>query len=551
MRVRTLFWPALGVLLVVIPPYSVERLTQFFFVTQNHLGFGSLTGTRYYFDVVYLPFSAWIVGRRFRDPTRTWLTYVPSVALLIFLYFAACEPRLCYISGADGLEPLRMGFFFVAEGIAAGYLGALGKGSEPKGRWQKPLSVACGFYAIAYNGVIFTLAGAKVLYPLDPFAELFFLATLSFVTTVNAKEGTGLADRLAPPILAQGILLLIGIGITWQYLPEVLPFVGWSFAAVVVGVSFGAVLTIRGKRVLVSLRKSRLPFTLLILFVLLTTLVIWPDAVAGQVTAVSNPGRPSDYSYAIPLTVGGFMSSPMVRPEAVALNVSFADSDSYSIQEGNFLGAGIGIHSTDCCTDGIDYGFRFDRQLWSNGSERLTASAWRICDTNAACGGHSWKVLLYYASIPYTDSGPSRPLRLVLEWQNRTVLWQYDSGGGMKSLGSFVALPSMNAAFNAGWLGPPDRPSPGGAFFFQFGVTSLRQPYGSWDVRLSCPSIMLNGTWGCIDHAESLQGDQSYWKVLWRWGETFPGVQGTSDPAEQSITLHNSNSTIGSFSKFW
>lgn len=549
-RLRPFIWLALGLLLVVLPPYAFERLAQYYYLIHSHV-FGTLSGSRYYFDVAYLPLAAGVLGYRFRDYTFALATYLLSVVVFVSLLFSFCQPILCYSPGIDGFEPLRMGAFFAAEGVAAAYLGGLGRNRRPVSLWQGLLSWACAFYAIAYNASIFTLAGARILSPLDPYAALLFFGVLSLVVVAKEPQEIGAAVRIAIPVASQGILLLIGVGIAQQYFPEVLPFIVWSMVATVIGAVLGSALLRSRNRVGSFLKRSRLPVVGIILFVLLTTVVIWPDAVAGQVVAASSVGEPGDYSFAIPMYVGGFMSSPMVRPTAVALNVSFSGTDATSIAASNFLAAGIGVHSADCCTDGIDYGYRFDLQLWRNGSENLVADAWKICDANAACGGHSWKVLLYHNSVPYGNVSQERPVRLVLLWENHTVVWAYGSGSNLRVIGTLEGSSRMNAAFNAGWLGPPDRPSPGGAFFFQFGVTTLSALNGRWSAAIECPAIMLNQSWACVDHAQSIQGDQSFWKVLWRWGEAFPGVGVTVNQEEQSVSFHNSTSTIQSFVNLW
>jgi len=548
MGLRSLAWAALGALLVVLPPYTFEKIAQHYYLIHS-VDFWTYSGTRYYFDVAYLPLAAGVLGYGLRNYSRALVIYALSVAALVYLLFAYCQPILCYSMGPDGLESLRMGSFFLAEGLAAVYIGRLGWDRRPPKLWQELLSGGCAFYAVAYNTVIFTLAGAKVLAPFDPYAALGFLGALSLVIAAKVPEGGGVRKRVALPITSQAALLLVGGAMAQQYLAEVAPFAGWSLVAVALGASIGAALRSRN-RVGRFLGRSPLPFVVIILFVFMTTVVIWPDEVAGHVAAASNFGRPSSYSYAIPLYAGGFMSSPMVRPTAVAVNVSLSGTDASSIPPGSFIGAGIGVHSADCCTDGIDYGYRFDLQLWRNGSESLVASAWRMCDANAACGGHSWKVLMYYSLIPLRAS-QGQPVRLTLRWERRTIVWQYALGSTSYILGSLDGTSRMNAAFNAGWLGPPDNPFPGGALFFQFGVTSLAPIEGSWSAKFVCPSVLFQGKWSCVQHAETMQGDQSYWKILWRWGEALPNVAATADPATSSVSFHNSISTMRGFVNLW
>ena len=87
---------------------------------------------------------------------------------------------------------------------------------------------------------------------------------------------------------------------------------------------------------------------------------------------------------------------------------------------------------------------------------------------------------MYYVSAPFTEANAEQPVRLTLRWENLTVVWQAASGSNSFVIGSFEALPHMNTAFNAGWLGPPDNPSPGGAFFLS--VRGDEPAPASWEL---------------------------------------------------------------------
>lgn len=539
----------LGGALVVVPIYTFEKIAEYFYLIDNQQVFFIFSGYRWYFDMIWGVSSAFVLGLKFRTIGRAWVTYLLSMFVLVSLFFAVCDPRLCYSTGTDGFEWLRMGSFLAAVGFAAAYLGYLRRGG-PNSNKVRLLAGGCVFYALAYNHVIFTMAGVRMT-PFEPVGTLAFLGILSFVVTLSQGESRA-SLRTTSTMVPQAVLLALGAGMAWQYAAQTFAFVGPSLATVAFGTILGIALDRGGLQFIGSLRRSRLPIIGLVLFVLLTTVVILPDAVVGQVSTASNPGVSGSYSVAIPQYVGGFLPGPDVSPRstAVGVNVSIPVSDLSSLEPGNVLAGGIGVHSADCCTDGIDYGFRFDLVLAANGSESLVGSAWRICDTNAACGGHSWKTLMYYFSSEYSRTKPGESVRLRLEWENRTVVWQAASGSDTQVFGSFAALPHMNAAFNVGTWGSPGNPYFGGAFF-QFGVTTLRLPSGSWAVTLTCPSIFYKGIWNCVDHAKSIQGGQSTWKVLWRWGETFPNVAAAVDTAGRSVTFHNSSSTMTSLLNFW
>jgi hypothetical protein len=314
----------------------------------------------------------------------------------------------------------------------------------------------------------------------------------------------------------------------------------------------------------------------IIVLILMVTFV--PDATANVV-----PGDGSGTGLAIsgtpvfgPLVyAGGFMPGAFSRPTGVASTVSFAGTNASSIQADNFLAAGIGTHSPDCCVDGIDYGYRFDVFLYHDGSERLVAAAWKICDWNIACGGHSWQDLMFFSSGKVTVQ-PQSNVRLALEWQNRTVLWSYSIDQGiLQRFTTFTPPVQENPYFHVGTLGnlPPGPEPPrvlypqglvnlfsstqaSGFYFFQYGLTS-RYPigHGGWQASFICPSYSVKGVdWTCLSHSDSIQGDQSYWKVFWRWGDPYSNVvAGRCDgsPVACARFRYDPASTLQSFETLW
>ena len=72
---------------------------------------------------------------------------------------------------------------------------------------------------------------------------------------------------------------------------------------------------------------------------------------------------------------------------------------------------------------------------------------------------------------------------------------------------------------------------------------------GGWKVLLTCPSLE-NVTWSCVKHALTLDGSQSFWKILWRWGEDYQDMSVTSTrPGE--IQFGFSNESTPSFRQLW
>ena len=78
-----------------------------------------------------------------------------------------------------------------------------------------------------------------------------------------------------------------------------------------------------------------------------------------------------------------------------------------------------------------------------------------------------------------------------------------------------------------------------------------RYPIGhsGWGASFTCPSL-LTGTWGCIAHAKTVDGDQSFWKVFWRWGEDYSGASVTVT-GPNAVDIAYSSTATGNFVQLW
>ena len=350
---------------------------------------------------------------------------------------------------------------------------------------------------------------------------LLLISLLSFATSINVLEKTrDWRIGFALPPLTFLLLVAISIGIASQYTSQSTSLLGVLLTTILAASLLGVLLSFHSKEKVQLMAKSRALTIGSIGILLLTIVIIPPDAVTGTVPNLTT----KSYQFQTPVFVGGFMSDPSVGTKGVSGNFSFRGTNTSSIQEDNFLTAGIGIHSPNCCVDGIDYGYRADVYLYHNATEVFAASAWEACDIIIACGGHPWKNLMFFTYERVNASLDSN-FKLSLQWDNHTVSWFYYADNETKRAASFLAPPQENPGFDAGWLGLSSTPSPGGFSFFQFGMMSAFPiGHGGWRVTISCPSILVNTTWTCINHAELLQGDQSFWKAVWRWGEPYPHV---------------------------
>jgi hypothetical protein len=105
----------------------------------------------------------------------------------------------------------------------------------------------------------------------------------------------------------------------------------------------------------------------------------------------------------------------------VEVGINFLTPDSSPQQNGRFL-AGMGVQSPNCCKDGLDYGYRADVLLDSDGKRYLVARTWETCDQNIACGGVPWQENIHEEIVP---SPPSDHAELAMEIDDKAVRWLY------------------------------------------------------------------------------------------------------------------------------
>jgi hypothetical protein len=535
---------AAGGLSAVVPLYVVELATEHYFLAHSSV-FSFLSSFRLPFFIAYIGVASFVVGWRSKNLILAWASYAVCLAGLYLLFYVGCNPTVCYSKGIDGLEPFRSYSFFLAEGVA---LLASGYPAQRASRSESLLGSAAAYYALAYYPVMFTVAGAKMLAPLAPFPVLGMLFALTFIISARTlSQGEGWLVGLTLLLVDYLVLSALSIGTAAQYPGEEVSSILMMLAAVVSGGLLGASKLVGGSRNGMRLGTSGIPTVIMIAFLVLSIGVITPDAVVGTAPKLGS----SSYYFQVPVVAGGFNAAPNLVTTGVASNFSFQGTDPTSIQPDNFLAAGIGVHSSNCCVDGIDYGYRADVFLYHNGSLAFAASAWEVCDTIIACGGHTWKHLMFFSSARL-NSSVAEDFRLSMQWDNGTVLWYYGSHSEEQVLATFQAPRQDNHDFDAGWLGPSTTPSPGGFPFFQFGIMSAYPiGHGGWEVASSCPSTLVGGRWGCLGDVEFFQGDISFWKALWRWGENYPDVGAMVGQGNQTMILHYSTDSFHSFQKAW
>jgi hypothetical protein len=531
--------------LALVPSYLIERIAEDYYLASSP-AFGFWSGNRIEFFIILLLVGAIAAGYIAVRPLPSSLGYIAGTIGLISTFYLFCRPRTCYSYGIDGLEPLRMAVFFCSLGIAGLAIGDFGRHRrEPVGLAN--VAVGAGvFIGIGFMPVVYSLGGANLLSPYEPWPILVLLVSLSLAVSARTAGRVGVKLGVATGLTAGFVLLAVCVGMTWQYFAEITPLLIEMVLAIVVGAGIAAYLSSTRHRLRNASFTKPLLATVLLAFLLLV--VFLPNAVAGVV-----PAAGGGFTFGPSVYAGGYMNEPAGHAEAVSVNVSFAGTTPSSIQKGNFLAAGIGVHAPGCCVDGIDYGYRFDAYLFHNGSETLVASSWEICDINAACGGHPWKLLRLLDERQVTGYAATSSLNLVIEWSGRSVDWLFGYGNSpLEEFASLNATRGENSNFNIGVLqGSSLLKQQSGSYFFQFGILSLFPiGHGGWSVTFSCPAYMSNSSWTCMPHASSIQGGQSFWKALWRWGESYSHVD-ASKVTGQSVTFGYGAATMGSFQEFW
>jgi hypothetical protein len=522
----------------LLPMYLFERAANYYFLMGSQT-FYLYSGWRLEVFIMAALVGSLAAGFLLRDLKLVLAAQLASIASFFTLVYAFCDPRVCYSAAPDGLEPLR---FFLFLGSVAAASGSLGVGLGAKGNrpgWEAASAAIAGFFAVGYYPVVFTFAGARLLAPYYPWGAATALFALSLFTSVSAART--LSQRRAFFLPLAGLLALLaaceGVGAAYLFTlwPDILAFA----VATLVGASFA----LWGARTGPLRRGAPLSFAAALVLVLSMTVVVIPDAVSG----VAPIGGQSQF--ASPAYAGAYQAAPQGHAYGAMVNVSFSGTDPAVIQRDNFLAAGMGIHSAGCCVDGIDYSYRFDLYLTHGGKMEAVATGWEACDDNAACGGHSWKLLLLERVSPISNGSSTV---LMMQWQGGTIDWSYRQGSGPPvNFTSYTAPAPENHDFNTGVSAGVSYSEQKAAYFYQFGImSSYPIGKGGWGVTMRCPSLLWNGSWNCVSHVGTLQGVDAYWKVIWRWGESYPDVS-ISSPNAGTIDFGYSPPGTRSFSTLW
>jgi hypothetical protein len=570
-------------LLPWLPVYLFEKLDFYYHLTRQVDLYFSLSGNRLLVDLAAFALAGILAAYRLR-PRWALLQVLLSSILVWVLFYVAC-PTLngqseCYYPGPDQF----VGFRFVGIMFCYGALPILvrlaSKG-DTLDRRLRPWIALFGGVVLTVVVIWYPLAawfsGVTYLEPLVIFQEILLFGIPQIATGVLAAR----TSRSLKMGAVSGVvsLLLVSAALWTSDCPGcdrslLYPLVpSWAFFALLGAVTelglptslhlptkLGWLLRIRKEDV----QRIALAFVMMICLWTLIAHNYWdPNILYAPSVSPSlgnlTLGQPT-YPY-----VGGYYNSLQYRICCVEIGVNISMAHPQSLAPDNFLMAGMGVQSPNCCVDGWDFGWRADLFLMPNGDHVISGSSWETCDSNANCGGYIWEHLWYHSQVNL-GSQISSTVNLRMSWEPTTVgaqqrmivNWYYNvSGNPWTKFGSYLPDARLGTYFDIGLSGGPASTIPeGSAFLYQFGVAS-KEPVAGWNAFLIQPSFLYRGTWKTMEHANIVQGDFSYWKVNYRWGgAAYPGMTARanltgSTVLPEIVEFSYTGGTLRNFAPLW
>src|SRR6266700_825849 len=554
------------------PAYLFQRI-DFYFGTIPGGGYWyyQLSGPRLEADIVSFALGGILVAYLLR-PRWAVIQIFLSATMIWALFYVACSTfrsegllhSECYQTGPDGLAGYRLVAMMFSFGALPAIVKAASKGETPDRRLRPAIAL---FGAVVLTVVMawFPLtawfSGVTYLPDLVAFQGLILGGVPQIATGIlAARIGRSLKIAASSGVVS---LLVSSAGFWTLSCPNcdrtfLYPLVpAWAVFALLGGLlEQGLPQGLRSsfkqgwlrRIVLEDLRRVGVA---LVMTVCLSTLVgygFWDPRVlyASSIspsTADLTLGQ-SSYPY-----VAGYYNSTQYRVCCLELGVSFVEANLKLLAPDNFLMAGMGVQSPNCCVDGWDLGWRADAFLMPNSSIIISGSAWSTCDSNANCGGIFWQHLRYHAQITLHPSNISSPIFLRIMWEpsqasplGSQVNWYYNTtNASWQRLGSFIPDYREGPYFDigsvgTGGLGKENANIPQKyAYFYQFGVAS-KTPVPGWTVQLLYSSFKYQGSWRMMERANIIQGDVSYWKAAYRWGgRPYSGVAARANAMDSTI----------------
>ncbi|MHB8567713.1 MAG: hypothetical protein ACYC7D_14730 [Nitrososphaerales archaeon] len=534
----------LASLIGFVPPLIFEKYTFYLYAIASP-DFFNYSGERLWFDIIWFgiagAISTLLIGR---ERKTSIVPALISSALFIIAVnlMPLCEVRECYASSTDGLAPLRDFLLFGSLGIitSAALLKKWPGKTKLDTAFQLVVPMLVG-YALTYYPILHIFAGVTVPFPAN-YLQWFLSGAPAGLAGSMMLLDRGTLKGPFTKLVAGVSGVVLGLALSVEVPCEACS----SYAVPVISiVGLTALFTLPA--IYIENTRSRkfhlIPKITTSATIVVAIILLWGFFLSSnyEASVVNGFVGVNGVSFS-PLEVGhsfvysaGYLAIPRVVSNAVGVNVSFGNTtiDEASFPN-DFLAAGVGDQSPNCCKDGLDLAYRADAIEFSNGSEAVIARAWWACDLNMACGGYSWQQLLHFGSTNIPRGSLSNWVELEMNWTSPTLIqWFYrihftsnSSETPWSAYSSFTPPKIQNHYWDAGlyYVGEGNQPTLY-AYFYQFGVSSAYPiTSGTWHVFEECPKIVLNNAWTCIPKAGCINGAHSFWKVLYTFGQNYNGV---------------------------
>ena len=556
-----------GALLAIFPwapAYIFERANFWFGQTNNGYWYYRFSGTRLEADVVSFALGGILVAYLLR-PRWAVVQVFLSASLIYVLFYLTCPTYMagpilrseCYSLGPDGLAGVRLCAMMFSFGALPAIVRASYK-EEGLNKRLRPWIAILGAFITSVVTTWFPLtawfSGVTYLPPLVPFQAALLFGVSEMAVGIQAA-------RISRSILVAAISgvtsALFLSGFLWPLLcpscDRSLLFLivpAWGFFALI-----GGVLELGLPRKLVigplmhfnpgleDIRRIGIAIVLIFSLWTLVSFNFWDPSVLYSTSLSPGPGQLTlgipTYPY-----VAGYYNSTQYRICCVQIGVSFSRVDLRALAPNNFLMAGMGVQSPNCCIDGWDFGWRADLFILPNGTQVVSGSTWETCDGNANCGGVMWQHLRYHTESMIHPANISTPVYLRMMWRydqpNFHADWYYNyTGQPWTKFGSFVPDFREGHYFDIGIVGGGTANYPTAfVFFYQFGAASKISVPG-WSVQLLYPSFVHpDGSWRLMERTNIIQGWHSFWKANYRWGgEPYNGVSARANANDMTLPV--------------
>jgi len=537
--------------ILAIPPIVFEKLTYYYYATASPT-FGTFSVDRFWFDIIWFCIAGAVVTIIVGRNTKAVILppFFGSLIFTITAYVAPlCTIKECYISSTDGLAPLRDFLLFASLAVITSSASMKTWSNEKRSSFDRSFQLGVTTlvaFALSFFPVMHLFAGVSAPYPVN-YLQWFLAGAPAGLAGSMLLLDRGTMSGVASKLFAglAGVSLAIGLGV--EIPCEDCSGYPTSIVSIfLLAAAFCApaiVLEVKRRRALLPPNRVARKVTgivttatIAVAIILLLSLFFSGNyqlsVVNGFAGAYNSTFSPFEVGHTFVYSAG-YLAIPRVVSQSVGINVSLGNTTiSQNEYPNDFLAAGVGDQSPNCCKDGLDLAYRADVIEFSNGTEAVLARAWWACDYVMACGGYNWQQLLHLGSLDLPAGALSNWVELQMNWtDSQDIQWfyriHYESNGSITPwilYSNFIPPKIQNHYWDAGLLGAGNPPI-GYALFYQFGVSSAYPiTNGNWQVFVECPNIILNRTRSCISAASYINGSHSFWKSLYTFGETYIGM---------------------------